>query len=450
MCEARCRLLRSIALVLSMAAFPLTAAASRTVAVFPTIVRAPDGVSFDAGSRDGIARILKDRFTVVKPDSSLTFDVAPGVASEQHLARGVEQLGAAIRGLSVESDFAVVAEYVIRDTNGGEAIGAIHIYILGSDGRNHGSRAIDFQASSLRDAKLESESARQRERMLRRADLIAASAAGNLLADDIVRGKAEGAPAAATREWEKTWAAAFEKARSERKLVFVDFFAAWCAPCRRMDAQTFRDPGVRDRLSRFVFLKLQYDEVKEEKLFRVPALPWYSIRDPWGRQHVAYMSYFDAPVFARHLDQVLAAAPDLIEIGEALHTKETAATYMRLGAVFDRMKSVPDARNAYARAAALAEGENDRPLAQRARIEAAVIRIRQGEIGEAIDDLRPLAATPANAECEAAIWLAIGFGEQKRARPADARKAYERALAAAPAESALVPQIERQLAALRP
>ncbi|MCE2461882.1 MAG: thioredoxin family protein, partial [Pseudomonadales bacterium] len=35
---------------------------------------------------------------------------------------------------------------------------------------------------------------------------------------------------------------ALERAASEDKLVFVDFFTTWCVPCKEMDATTFQDP----------------------------------------------------------------------------------------------------------------------------------------------------------------------------------------------------------------
>ena len=39
-----------------------------------------------------------------------------------------------------------------------------------------------------------------------------------------------------------TWAEALEKAKTEEKIIFVDAFASWCGPCKRMASQTFPDP----------------------------------------------------------------------------------------------------------------------------------------------------------------------------------------------------------------
>lgn len=50
---------------------------------------------------------------------------------------------------------------------------------------------------------------------------------------------------------------AFEKAKTNPKLIFVDLYADWCVPCRAMDATVYSDPTVAALLNnRFYAVKL--------------------------------------------------------------------------------------------------------------------------------------------------------------------------------------------------
>jgi thiol-disulfide isomerase/thioredoxin len=58
-----------------------------------------------------------------------------------------------------------------------------------------------------------------------------------------------------------TWAEALEKAKSEERLIFVDAYAAWCGPCKRMAAQTFPDPKAGEFFNaNFVNMKIDMEK----------------------------------------------------------------------------------------------------------------------------------------------------------------------------------------------
>ena len=60
-------------------------------------------------------------------------------------------------------------------------------------------------------------------------------------------------------EWQSLPEALAEAAASKRPaLVYVR--AAWCAPCRQLERETFADPAVAARLSRFARAKLVFDD----------------------------------------------------------------------------------------------------------------------------------------------------------------------------------------------
>lgn len=65
-----------------------------------------------------------------------------------------------------------------------------------------------------------------------------------------------------------TWEEALEKAKTEGKIIFVDAYAQWCGPCKRMAKTTFKDPKVGDYFNaNFINMKLDMEK-KESTSFR--------------------------------------------------------------------------------------------------------------------------------------------------------------------------------------
>jgi len=57
--------------------------------------------------------------------------------------------------------------------------------------------------------------------------------------------------------FEGTWEEALQLAKKENKLIFLDVYATWCGPCRRLASITFPDPEVGKYYNdRFINVKI--------------------------------------------------------------------------------------------------------------------------------------------------------------------------------------------------
>ena len=94
--------------------------------------------------------------------------------------------------------------------------------------------------------------------------------------------------------------AALEKARAERKLVFVDFSAAWCTWCTKMDEDVFPDARVKAALLNYIPVQLDADTAGGRGVaarYRVDGLPAYLVVNGEGELVGRFDGYMPVDAF---------------------------------------------------------------------------------------------------------------------------------------------------------
>jgi thiol:disulfide interchange protein len=84
-----------------------------------------------------------------------------------------------------------------------------------------------------------------------------------------------------------TFEQAKTKAKASNQLIFIDAYASWCGPCKKMAASSFKDAAVGEVFNnKFINLKvdceLDADGLEIARLYKVRAYPTLLIVDSQG------------------------------------------------------------------------------------------------------------------------------------------------------------------------
>jgi thiol-disulfide isomerase/thioredoxin len=101
------------------------------------------------------------------------------------------------------------------------------------------------------------------------------------------------------------FAAVLARAKKDGKLVFIDFYATWCGPCKMMDRQTYTDSVVAAEAGRFVSRKIDAEKgegVALARKYAVTAYPTMLVVNADGAEVNRQVGFLPAPRFARFLE----------------------------------------------------------------------------------------------------------------------------------------------------
>jgi tetratricopeptide (TPR) repeat protein len=131
------------------------------------------------------------------------------------------------------------------------------------------------------------------------------------------------------------------RAKQENKYVFIDFYATWCGPCKRMDAKTFTDAKVQDLLNSMIAADWDAEKdphVDVAKKYKVSAYPTLLVIAPDGNEVDRFLGYMEPADFIKTIDgyrngvgtiaaleKQLKASPDNVELLYQVGTKHAEA-----------------------------------------------------------------------------------------------------------------------------
>lgn len=112
---------------------------------------------------------------------------------------------------------------------------------------------------------------------------------------------------------------ALARAKAERKMVFVDAYAVWCGPCKRMANDVFPDPEVGAYFDKyFVAVKLDVERGEGPAIktrYAIEGLPGYLFLDADGNVVYRGSGSMSKEKFMTLLEEARAAAADPNSVG---------------------------------------------------------------------------------------------------------------------------------------
>jgi thioredoxin:protein disulfide reductase len=110
-------------------------------------------------------------------------------------------------------------------------------------------------------------------------------------------------------EWKKFSIKNYEASLKSNEKMVIDFYADWCIPCKELDALTFSDSRVLDKLDSFTVYKVDMtknDETNEQlrKRFNVIGMPTVLIIDSKGNEIKRLTGFVNADEFLSYIKNI--------------------------------------------------------------------------------------------------------------------------------------------------
>ena len=103
----------------------------------------------------------------------------------------------------------------------------------------------------------------------------------------------------------ESYAQVLARAKAEQKYVFIDFYATWCGPCKRLDEVTYPDAKASELLNSMIAVKWDAEKdpwLATAKQYKVHAYPSLIVLDPSGVEVDRHLGYLPPEEFVATVD----------------------------------------------------------------------------------------------------------------------------------------------------
>ena len=160
--------------------------------------------------------------------------------------------------------------------------------------------------------------------------------------------------------WDATgnFASALTRAQKAKKLVFVDFYAVWCGPCKMMDRTVYTDSTVALETARYLSRKVDAEKgegIELARRYKVDAYPTLLVVDAAGKELAREVGYRPADKFRLFLEDTRTGRGTIEGVRKLLAAKggDTFDNRVALGNKLVDAAQAPAARDEYDRALTL-------------------------------------------------------------------------------------------------